>query len=58
MRAVRDYGLDPTRVGSVGIFGELEMPTRDAYDGSKEFVSVSTNFEAKGKKWYSKLFAR
>jgi glycosyltransferase involved in cell wall biosynthesis len=47
-RAVRDYSLDPNIVGSVGIFGEIEMPARDAYAGRKEFVFVSTNFEAKG----------
>jgi glycosyltransferase involved in cell wall biosynthesis len=47
-RAVRDYSLDAKRVGSVGIFGELEMPARDGYAGGKEFVFVSTNFEAKG----------
>ena len=47
-RAVRDYSLDANRVGSVGIFGEIEMPARDAYEGRKEFVFVSTNFEAKG----------
>ncbi len=47
-RAVRDYSLDPNRVGSVGIFGEIDMPARDAYEGRKEFVFVSTNFETKG----------
>jgi len=47
-RAVRDYSLDTNRVGSVGIFGEIEMPARDAYSGGKEFAFVSTNFEAKG----------
>jgi glycosyltransferase involved in cell wall biosynthesis len=47
-RAVRDYSLDANRVGSVGIFGEIEMPARDAYAGGKEFAFVSTNFEAKG----------
>jgi glycosyltransferase involved in cell wall biosynthesis len=47
-RAVRDYSLDAGRVASVGIFGEIEMPTRDAYAGRKEFAFVSTNFEAKG----------
>jgi glycosyltransferase involved in cell wall biosynthesis len=47
-RAVRDYSLDVGRVASVGIFGETEMPARDAYAGRKEFVFVSTNFEAKG----------
>ena len=47
-RAVRDYSLDGSRVGSVGIFGEIEMPTRDAYEGRKEFVFASTNFKTKG----------
>jgi glycosyltransferase involved in cell wall biosynthesis len=47
-RAVLDYSLDANIVGSVGIFGEIEMPARDAYAGRKEFVFVSTNFEAKG----------
>ena len=47
-RAVRQYSLEATRVASVGIFGEIEMPDRDAYAGRPEFVFVSTNFEAKG----------
>jgi glycosyltransferase involved in cell wall biosynthesis len=47
-RAVSRYGLDPTRVGSVGIFGEVEPPDRDAYAGGAGFVFVSTDFEAKG----------
>ena len=47
-RAVRNYSLDAGRVASVGIFGETEMPARDMYSGRKEFVFVSTNFEAKG----------
>lgn len=47
-RAVRDYALDASRVGSVGIFGEIDMPARDTYAGRKEFAFVSTNFEAKG----------
>jgi glycosyltransferase involved in cell wall biosynthesis len=47
-RAVRGYSLDANRVGSVGTFGEIEMPARDAYAGRKEFAFVSTNFEAKG----------
>lgn len=47
-RAVNHYALDPRRVGSVGIFGEVESPARDAYAGGKEFAFVSTNFEAKG----------
>jgi glycosyltransferase involved in cell wall biosynthesis len=47
-RAVRDYSLNANLVGSVGIFGEIEMPPHDAYAGRKEFAFVSTNFEAKG----------
>jgi glycosyltransferase involved in cell wall biosynthesis len=55
-RAVRDYGLDPRRVSSVGIFGELDMPSRDAYTGGNEFAFVSTNFEAKGGRMVLKAF--
>jgi glycosyltransferase involved in cell wall biosynthesis len=47
-RAVNYYGLDACRVGSVGIFGEIDMPAHDAYAGGKEFAFVSTNFAAKG----------
>lgn len=47
-RAIRAYGLDPAKVGSVGIFGELEPPAADAYAGDPEFAFVSTNFDAKG----------
>lgn len=47
-RAIEAYGLDPARVGSVGIFGELEPPAADAYAGEPEFAFVSTNFAAKG----------
>jgi glycosyltransferase involved in cell wall biosynthesis len=47
-RAVSHYALDACRVGCVGIFGEIEMPARDAYAGGKEFAFISTNFEAKG----------
>jgi glycosyltransferase involved in cell wall biosynthesis len=47
-RAISHYHLDASRVASVGIFGEIEMPARDAYDGGKEFAFVSTNFQAKG----------
>jgi glycosyltransferase involved in cell wall biosynthesis len=47
-RAVSHYALDARRVGSVGIFGEIEMPAHDAYAGGKEFAFISTNFEAKG----------
>jgi glycosyltransferase involved in cell wall biosynthesis len=47
-RAVSHYALEASRAGSVGIFGEIEMPPRDAFHGGKEFAFVSTNFEAKG----------
>jgi len=47
-RAISHYRLDANRVASVGIFGEIEMPVRDAYDGGLEFAFVSTNFHAKG----------
>ena len=47
-RAVSDYALDASRVSSVGVFGEIDLPDRDAYAGGKEFAFVATNFEAKG----------
>lgn len=47
-RGVTDYSLDASRIGSVGIFGEIDLPHGDAYGGSKEFAFVATNFEAKG----------
>jgi glycosyltransferase involved in cell wall biosynthesis len=47
-RAISHYALDASRVGSVGIFGEIEMPPRDDYAGGKEFAFISTNFQAKG----------
>jgi glycosyltransferase involved in cell wall biosynthesis len=47
-RAVSHYALDASRVSSVGIFGEIEIPDQDIYAGGREFAFVSTNFEAKG----------
>jgi glycosyltransferase involved in cell wall biosynthesis len=47
-RAVIQYALDASRVRSVGIFGQIEMPKRDIYAGGKEFAFISTDFEAKG----------
>jgi glycosyltransferase involved in cell wall biosynthesis len=47
-RAVRHYRLDESRVHVVGNFGEVEMPAADEYAGAKQFVFVSTVFEAKG----------
>ncbi len=47
-RATQACGLDPDRVGSVGIFGELEPPPTDVYAGEASFAFVSTDFAAKG----------
>jgi glycosyltransferase involved in cell wall biosynthesis len=47
-RTVEYYALDASRVHSVGAFGEIEMPEADGYAGQKQFVFVSTDFEAKG----------
>jgi glycosyltransferase involved in cell wall biosynthesis len=47
-RSVEHYGLDSSCVRSVGAFGEIEMPAVDEYVGQKQFVFVSTDFEAKG----------
>lgn len=46
--AVSRYGLDASRLGVVGICGEVELPVRDVYTGGKAFAFVSTNFAAKG----------
>ncbi len=47
-RAIQRYELDASRVASVGIFGELEPPERDAFAGGARFAFVSTDFAAKG----------
>jgi glycosyltransferase involved in cell wall biosynthesis len=47
-RSVEHYGLDASCVHSVGAFGEIETPAVDEYAGQKQFVFVSTAFEAKG----------
>lgn len=47
-RAIAHYGLDRGCVGSVGIFGEIDWPERDAYAGGGAFVFVSTDFAGKG----------
>ena len=47
-RAVSRYGLDASCVASVGIFGEIEPPDRDAYAGGCAFAFISTDFAAKG----------
>jgi len=47
-RAAARYGLTPSRVGCVGIFGEVDAPEIDDFNGGKTFAFVSTNFSAKG----------
>ncbi len=47
-RAIADYDLDSRKVAVVGIFGETDPPTADAYDGGLCFAFVSTNFQLKG----------
>jgi glycosyltransferase involved in cell wall biosynthesis len=47
-RSVAHYGLDPARVGTAGLFGEIDAPARDTYAGGRAFVFVSTHFAAKG----------
>ena len=46
--AVEHYRLDPARVQTAGLFGEIEQPASDGYAGGRDFVFVATNFEAKG----------
>jgi glycosyltransferase involved in cell wall biosynthesis len=47
-RAIARYSLNPGRVRTVGVFGDLEPPARDLYDGGKDFAFISTNFTRKG----------
>jgi len=47
-RAIGRYGLDPARIGVVGIFGDVEPSERDAFAGGKTFAFISTDFAAKG----------
>jgi glycosyltransferase involved in cell wall biosynthesis len=47
-RAIDRHRLDPARVGTVGIFGEIEPPERDAYAGRPQIAFISTDFAAKG----------
>lgn len=56
--AAADYGLDPARMGVVGIFGELEMPAADSYSAGAQFAFLSTNFEAKGGRTVLEAFRR
>lgn len=47
-RTIMRYGLDPSRVRTLGAFGEFDMPDVDQYQGLRQFLFVSTDFEAKG----------
>jgi len=48
-RSAREvYGLPESKVGVVGIFGEVEPPEADTFQGGQAFLFVSTNFKAKG----------
>jgi glycosyltransferase involved in cell wall biosynthesis len=47
-RSVEHSGLNESSVRFVGIFGEVQLPERDEYEGGKQFVFVSTDFNAKG----------
>ncbi len=47
-RACQTYGLSASKIGVVGLFGEVDPPDADAYQGGQSFLFVSTNFEAKG----------
>jgi glycosyltransferase involved in cell wall biosynthesis len=57
-RAVKQYELDPARVATVGIFGEIEMPDSDRYAGGREFAFIATNFERKGGRLVLDAFRR
>lgn len=46
--ASQTYGLSASKTGVVGLFGEIDPPDADAYQGDLSFLFVSTNFEAKG----------
>ena len=46
--ACQTYGLSASKIGVVGLFGEVDPPDADAYQGGQSFLFVSTNFEAKG----------
>ncbi|MDB4412867.1 glycosyltransferase [bacterium] len=46
-RSARDYQLPTEQLESVGIFGAMEVPEQDCWEGSKDFYFISTNFEQK-----------
>ena len=43
-RTAVDYQLPAERVQSVGIFGGMEAPESDSWNGSKDFYFISTNY--------------
>jgi hypothetical protein len=47
-RAIEQYSLDPLRVTSIGIFGEMELPERDSFAGAQQFAFVAFDFVGKG----------
>jgi glycosyltransferase involved in cell wall biosynthesis len=47
-RGITQYRLNPSRVDTVGIFGEMEMPVTDTYAGGRELAFIATDFERKG----------
>ena len=47
-QAISDYGLNPSKVVSVGNYGFLEPPPVDSYAGGQDFLMVTTDFQKKG----------
>lgn len=46
--AIRDYQLNPDRVGVVGNYGFMKPPSRDLYETGQDFLIITTNFLQKG----------
>ncbi len=46
--AIRDYGLNPDRVGVVGNYGFMKPPAQDLYEAGQDFLMITTNFRQKG----------
>ena len=46
--AIRDYRLNPDRVGIVGNYGFMKPPPRDLYELGQDFLMITTNFRQKG----------
>lgn len=43
-----EYGLDPKRVAVVGNYGFMPPPSTDTYQGSADFLFITTDFVKKG----------